>query len=84
MPTPTLDELARNGIVHALADACAQAVQEVAAAATPEHLIRLCARQVADAGELTAEGVAAHLNVTLAAFKASTTELLWAEAAGRD
>lgn len=76
-------DLEQDGIVRALAEACVQALHEVAATATAERFVRLAAHQVADAGELTPERVAAHLQTTLQAMKATALELYWAENAGR-
>ncbi len=76
-------DLENDGIILALAEACVQAMQEAAATATAKRFVRLAAHQVADAGELTHERVAAHLQTTLQALKATKLELYWAENAGR-
>lgn len=79
----TYDSLEQDGVIHALAEACVQAMHDTAAAATAQRFIRLCAHQVAGAGDMTAERVAAHLQTTLNGIKASASELHFAEGAGR-
>lgn len=79
----TVADLEQNSTVRDLAAACVRALHEAAATATTERFVRLCAHQVADAGELTPEGVVAHLQTTLQALRATALELYWAETAGR-
>jgi len=81
-PAITAADLEQNGIIFAVAETCVQALQEAAATATAERFIHLASHQVADAGELTAERVAQHLQETLKALKATTLELYLANCAG--
>lgn len=77
--TITTADLEKDGIIHGIAATCVQAMHEAAANATPERFIHLAARQVAGAGELTPERVAAHLHTTLKAILNTSAELRQAE-----
>jgi hypothetical protein len=74
-PTTTVAALEQDGFIHVIASACVQATREVAAAATPERLIRRAASQMTEVGELTPECVAAHLHTTLRALSAVADQL---------
>ena len=74
-PIITPAALEQDGIIHSIATACVQTMREITYGVTPERLVRLAARQVADAGELTPERVAAHLHTTLRALSATVDEL---------
>jgi hypothetical protein len=73
--SPIHDELEKDGIVYPLAEACSQAIHELAAAATARQFVRLAALQAACSGELTPEHVAAHLHTILKSLTVSVAEL---------
>lgn len=75
MTTPNQTTAEQDGIIHGIASACVAAIREAADSASPEQFIRLATAQVEQAGEFSAERVAACLHTTLKALHTTSAEL---------